>query len=82
MGASVISFIEKNKNINIFRPYDARKKINKYNSYFSGYFVTVPYFGSIRKKTFYDYNNCKYISLKKNHILEPETIHGEGWINK
>ena len=23
-----------------------------------------------------------YISLMKNHILEPVTIHGEGWINK
>ena len=82
MGASIINFLEKNKNINIFRPLGNNNKINKYNSYFTGYFATVPYFGNIRKKSFYDYNKGEYISLPKNHILEPETIHGEGWINK
>ena len=82
MGASIINILEKNKNINIFRPFDNNKKIKKYNSYFTGYFVTVPYFGPIRKKSFYDYNKDDYISLQRNHILEQETIHGEGWISK
>ena len=53
MGASIINFIEKKKKINIFRPFNNNKKINKYNSYFTGYFATVPYFGAIRKKSFY-----------------------------
>ena len=82
MGASVISFIEKNKNINIFRPLDNSKKINKYNSYFTGYFSTIPYFGNIREKSFYNYGKREYISLQRTHILEPGTIHGEGWVNK
>ena len=82
MGASIINFIEKKKKINIFRPFNNKKKINKYNSYFTGYFATVPYFGAIRKKSFYDYSKDNYISLQKTHILEPQTIHGEGWVNK
>ena len=82
MGASIISFIEKKNKLDIFRPFDQKKKINKYNSYFTGYFATIPYFGIVRKKSFYDYKKCDYISLQKNHILEPGTIHGEGWVNK
>ena len=82
MGASVIQFLKKKQNIDIFRPLNNNKKINKFNSYFTGYFATVPYFGPIRKKSFYDHEEGGYISLRNNHIFEPETIHGEGWINK
>ena len=63
MGASIINFIEKKKKINIFRPFNNNKKINKYNSYFTGYFATVPYFGALRKKSFYDYNKDNYESI-------------------
>ena len=80
MGASIISFKEKSKNLDIFRSFPANKKISKFNSYFTGYFATVPYFGAVHENTFPLKNN--YISLMKNHILEPVTIHGEGWINK
>ena len=34
----------------------------------------------IRKKSLWFKN--KYISLKRTHILEKDTIHGEGWVNK
>jgi len=43
-------------------------------------FATVPYFGAIHKKTFL--YKKKYISLARTHPLEPDTIHGEGWVNK
>ena len=80
MGASIIHFKDKIKNVSIFRPFPKNKKISKYNSYFAGYFATVPYFGAIHKNTFL--MQKKYISLPRTHILEPVTIHGEGWINK
>lgn len=80
MGASVIKFHEKKSNLDIFRPFDIKKKISKFNCYFTGYFATIPYFGAIQKKTFL--NKDKYISLSKTHILEPDTIHGEGWVSK
>ena len=82
MGSSIIRFMKKKNKIDIFRPLDNKKKINKYNSYFTGYFATITYFGVIRKQSFYDYKKCNYTSLQKNHILEPETIHGEGWVSK
>ena len=80
MGASVIKFFDKRKKIDIFRPFPKKKRISKYNSYFTGYFATAPYFGAIQKKSFFFKN--KYISLPKTHIFEPYTIHGEGWVNK
>ena len=40
----------------------------------------MPYFGEIKKQSFL-YKN-KYISLSKTHPLEPDTIHGEGWVSK
>ena len=43
MGASIIHFKDKIKNVSIFRPFPKNKKISKYNSYFAGYFATVPY---------------------------------------
>ena len=82
MGASVINFQEKKHNIDIFRPLKNKKKIKKYNSYFTGYFATIPYFGPIRNQSFYLYNKTKYVSLQRTHILEPDTIHGEGWVSK
>lgn len=82
MGASIINFKTVNKNLQIFRPFNIDKKISKYNSYFSGYFATVPYFGPITNKSFFCSNKNQYISLRKNHILEQDTIHGEGWITK
>ena len=42
--------------------------------------MTVPYFGAIHKNTFL-YKD-KYINLPRTHPLEPDTIHGEGWVNK
>jgi len=80
MGASIINFKDKKKNIDIFRPFPKKKKFSRYNSYFSGYFATVPYFGAIQKNSFLKKN--KYISLPRTHILEPDTIHGEGWVSK
>ncbi|MDC2992406.1 hypothetical protein OAZ22_01805 [Pelagibacteraceae bacterium] len=80
MGASITKFQDKKTGVDIFRPFPKDKKIIKKNCYFSGYFATVPYFGAIHKKCFF-YKN-KYISLKKTHSLEPDTIHGEGWVNK
>ena len=82
MGASVINFKEKKNNLDIFRPLKSKKKISKYNSYFTGYFATIPYFGSVKKNSFYHHKKNKYISLPKTHILEVDTIHGEGWISK
>ena len=80
MGASITKFKDKKNNLHIFRPFPKNKKISKYNSYFTGYFATVPYFGAIHKKSFLIKN--KYISLPRTHILEPTAIHGEGWVNK
>jgi len=80
MGASITKFIDKEKNKNIFRSFPKNKKISKYNCYYSGYFATIPYFGAIHKNTF-PYKN-KFISLPNTHIMEPDTIHGEGWVNK
>ena len=80
MGASITRFLDKKLKQNIFRPFPNRKKIKNKNCYFSGYFLTVPYFGVIHKNTFL-YKD-KYISLARTHPLEPDTIHGEGWINK
>ena len=80
MGASITNFKDKKKNIDIFRPFPKKKKFSRYNSYFSGYFATVPYFGAIQKNSFLKKN--KYISLPRTHILEPDTIHGEGWVSK
>ena len=80
MGASIINFRDKRKNLDIFRPFPKGKKISKYNSYFTGYFPTIPYFGAIQKKSFLKQN--KYISLPRTHKFESDTIHGEGWINK
>jgi len=79
MGATVIKFRDKKKKLDIFRPFPNSKKISKYNSYFAGYFATIPYFGAIQKNTFLIKN--KYISLPRTHILESDTIHGEGWVN-
>ena len=80
VGGSIFKFQAKVKDnkIDIFRGFNKRK-IGKYSSYFSGYFSTIPYFGAIRKQSLF-YKN-KYISLKRTHPLEPDTIHGEGWIN-
>ena len=80
IGASITKFCDRKKNKNIFRPFPKTKKITKNNCYFSGYFATVPYFGVIHKDTFF-YNN-KYIKLSRTHPLEPDTIHGEGWVKK
>ena len=80
MGASITKFCDRKKNKDIFRPFPKTKKITKNNCYFSGYFATVPYFGVIHKNTFF-YKN-KYIKLSRTHPLEPDTIHGEGWIKK
>ena len=80
MGASILRFIDKENKKNIFRSFPVKKRQGKYNCYFSGYFATIPYFGAIHKNTFF-YKN-KYINLPRTHILEPDTIHGEGWINK
>ena len=80
MGASITKFYDRKKNKDIFRPFPKTKKITKNNCYFSGYFATVPYFGVIHKDTFF-YNN-KYIKLSRTHPLEPDTIHGEGWVKK
>ena len=80
MGASITKFCDRKKNKDIFRPFPKTKKITKNNCYFSGYFATVPYFGVIHKDTFF-YNN-KYIKLSRTHPLEPDTIHGEGWVKK
>ena len=80
MGASVTKFKDKKSGKDIFRPFPKTKKINRKNCYFSGYFLTVPYFGAIHKKTFL--YQKKYISLPRTHPLEPDTIHGEGWVNK
>ncbi len=76
VGGSIFKFQAKVKDnkIDIFRGFKKRK-IGKYSSYFSGYFSTVPYFGVIRKQSLF-YKN-KYISLKRTHPLEPDTIHGE-----
>ena len=73
MGASIINFKDKRKNSDIFRPFPNSKKLSKYNSYFTGYFATVPYFGAIQKNSFYKQN--KYTALPRKHILEPDTIH-------
>jgi len=80
MGESILRFIDKEKKTNIFRSFPLKKRQGKYNCYFSGYFATIPYFGAIHKKTFF-YKD-KYINLPRTHILEPDTIHGEGWVNK
>ena len=78
MGASVTKFYDRKKNKDIFRPFPKTKKISKKNCYFSGYFATVPYFGVIHKDAFF-YKN-KFIKLSRTHPLEPDTIHGEGWV--
>ena len=80
MGASITKFKSLKSGKDIFRPFPNKKKIIKKNCYFAGYFATVPYFGEIKKKSFL-YKN-KYISLPKTHPLEPDTIHGEGWVSK
>ena len=80
MGASITKFKNVNSGENIFRPLAKNKKLIKKNCYFSGYFATVPYFGAISKKTFL--YKKKFVSLPKTHPLEPDTIHGEGWVNK
>lgn len=80
MGASVIKFQDKKTSEDIFRPFPKTKKITQKNCYFSGYFLTVPYFGAIQKNTFF-YED-KYITLPRTHPLEPDTIHGEGWISE
>ncbi len=80
MGASVTKFQDKKTGKNIFRSFPKNKKINKKNCYYAGYFATIPYFGAIHKGTFF-YKD-KYISLPRTHPLEPDTIHGEGWVNK
>ena len=80
MGGSVTKFNEKKTGREIFRSFPKDKKINKKNCYFASYFSTVPYFGVIQKKTFKFKD--KYISLPKTHPLEPDTIHGEGWVSK
>ena len=80
MGASITKFKNVTSGEDIFRPLSNKKKIIKKNCYFSGYFATVPYFGAISKKTFL--YKKKYVSLSKTHPLEPDTIHGEGWVNK
>ena len=80
MGASITKFRNVKSGKDIFRPFSNKKKIIKKNCYFSGYFATVPYFGAIQKKTFL-YRN-RYISLPKTHPLEPDTIHGEGWVSE
>ena len=80
MGASITRFLDKKLNQDIFRPFPNRKRIKNKNCYFSGYFLTVPYFGAIHKNTFL-YKD-KYINLPRTHPLEPDTIHGEGWVNK
>ena len=69
---------QKIENKDIFRPFPKTKKITKNNCYFSGYFATVPYFGVIHKDAFF-YKN-KFIKLSRTHPLEPDTIHGEGWV--
>ena len=81
IGGSIFKFQAKinNKKYNIFRSYNKRAT-KKYSSYFSGYFSTIPYFGVIRKNSLL-YKN-KYVSLQRTHPLEPDTIHGEGWVNK
>jgi len=80
MGASITKFRDIKSGKDIFRPFSFNKKLIKKNCYFSGYFATVPYFGAIQKKAFL-YKN-QFISLPKTHPLEPDTIHGEGWVNK
>ena len=80
MGASITKFKNIISGENIFRPLSNKKKLIKKNCYFSGYFATVPYFGAIANKTFL--YKKKYVSLPKTHPLEPDTIHGEGWVNK
>ena len=80
MGASITKFKSLKSGKDIFRPFPNKKKIIRKNCYFAGYFATVPYFGEIKKKSFL-YKN-KYISLPKTHPLEPDTIHGEGWVSK
>ncbi len=81
IGGSIFKFqaIKNKKKIDIFRRFK-KKEIKKYSSYFSGYFSTIPYFGVIRKKSLF--YKKKYISLGKTHPLEPDTIHGEGWVNQ
>ena len=80
MGASITKFKNVTSGEDIFRPLSNKKKIIKKNCYFSGYFATVPYFGAISKKTFL--YKKKYVSLSKTHPLEPDTIHGEGWVSE
>ncbi len=80
MGGSITKFINAKSGNNIFRPLSKRKKLIKKNCYFSGYFATIPYFGVIKKKTFL--YKKKFITLPKTHTLEPDTIHGEGWVSK
>ena len=80
MGGSITKFQNLKSKKNIFRPLSNKKKIIKKNCYFASYFATVPYFGAIQKKSFL-YKN-KFISLPKTHPLEPDTIHGEGWVSK
>ena len=81
IGGSIFKFQAKlhNQKYDIFRRFNKRN-IKKYSSYFAGYFSTIPYFGAIKKKTLLYKNN--YISLPRTHPLEPDTIHGEGWVNK
>ena len=81
VGGSIFKFQVKinNKKYDVFRSYNKRKTL-KYNSYFSGYFSTIPYFGVIRKKSLL--YKKKYLSLPRTHPLEPDTIHGEGWVSK
>tara|TARA_B110000014_G_C20118990_1_gene592099 strand:+ start:1183 stop:2052 length:870 start_codon:yes stop_codon:yes gene_type:complete len=80
MGASITKFRDIKSGKDIFRPFSFSKKLIKKNCYFSGYFATVPYFGAIHKKSFL-YKD-QFISLPKTHPLEPDTIHGEGWVSK
>ena len=81
IGGSIFKFQGKlnNRKLDIFRSFN-KKNIKKFSSYFSGYFSTIPYFGAIKKKSFL-YKD-KYISLPRTHPLEPDTIHGEGWVNE
>lgn len=80
MGASITKFKNVNSGNDIFRPFSNTKKLIKKNCYFAGYFATVPYFGAIPKKSFL--YKKKFVSLPKTHPLEPDTIHGEGWVSQ
>ena len=64
---SIFEYLKKKQNIDIFRPLNNNKKINKFNSYFTGYFAKASKTVE-RKKSFYDHEELTF-ELSERLIL-------------